>query len=127
MSAMSDATVCIRYMLTLVAVCIGPYGKTNACYFAVCAAAAGLLAAESSYAADCADSGHKPQICHLQIILRLFTALIIEKIPFFVFSVISSVITFLVQQSGGAVVDINVLSFEQQNCQCFLIICSIYR
>ena len=40
--------------------------------------------------------------------------IILEKIPFFVFSVISSVITFLIQQNAGAVGNINILSLN--NC-----------
>ena len=46
--------------------------------------------------------------------------IIIEKVPFFVLSVISSVITFLVQRSGGAVSDIDILSLNDCIANAFL-------
>ena len=46
--------------------------------------------------------------------------LVIEKIPFFILSAISSIITFLVQQSGGAVTGINSISFENRVANAFL-------
>jgi Flp pilus assembly protein TadD len=46
--------------------------------------------------------------------------LIIEKIPFIALSVISSVITFLVQLSGSAVAFINVLSLKDRIANAFL-------
>jgi tetratricopeptide (TPR) repeat protein len=46
--------------------------------------------------------------------------LLVEKIPFFVLAVISSVITFLVQRSAGAVSDINVISLNYRITNVFL-------
>jgi tetratricopeptide (TPR) repeat protein len=46
--------------------------------------------------------------------------IIIEKVPFFVLSVISSVITFLVQRSSGAVSDIDALSLNNRIANIFL-------
>jgi tetratricopeptide (TPR) repeat protein len=52
----------------------------------------------------------------LQVIYRL----VLEKIPFFALSVISSVITFLVQRSGGAVAGINKLTVHHRIANVFL-------
>ena len=49
-----------------------------------------------------------------------FYRIIIEKVPFFVLSVISSIITFLVQRSGGAVRDIDALSLNNRIANTFL-------
>ena len=46
--------------------------------------------------------------------------IIIEKIPFFVLSAVSSVITFSVQQSSGAVADINILPLQNRVANAFL-------
>ena len=46
--------------------------------------------------------------------------LLVEKIPFFVLSVISSIITFWVQRSGGAVIDIDNLSLNERIANAFL-------
>ena len=46
--------------------------------------------------------------------------IIIEKVPFFALSVISSVITFLVQQSGGAVKNIDVIFLNDRIANAFL-------
>jgi len=46
--------------------------------------------------------------------------IIIEKVPFFALSVISSVITFLVQRSGGAVAGINSLALNHRIANVFL-------
>jgi tetratricopeptide (TPR) repeat protein len=46
--------------------------------------------------------------------------LIIEKIPFFALSAGSSVITFLVQRSSGAVVDINYISLQRRVANAFV-------
>jgi tetratricopeptide (TPR) repeat protein len=46
--------------------------------------------------------------------------LLVEKIPFFVLAVISSVITFLVQRSAGAVSDIDTLSLNYRITNAFL-------
>jgi Flp pilus assembly protein TadD len=46
--------------------------------------------------------------------------LLVEKIPFFVLAVISSVITFLVQRSSGAVSNIDVLSLNNRIANAFL-------
>jgi len=46
--------------------------------------------------------------------------LIVEKIPFFALSVVSSVITFLVQRSGGAMVDIDALALKGRVANAFL-------
>jgi tetratricopeptide (TPR) repeat protein len=46
--------------------------------------------------------------------------IIIEKVPFFALSVISSVITFLVQRSGGSVSDIDILSLNDSIANVFL-------
>jgi tetratricopeptide (TPR) repeat protein len=40
------------------------------------------------------------------------TKLFLEKVPFFVFSTVSSVVTFLVQRSAGAVKDIHILPLD---------------
>jgi len=45
--------------------------------------------------------------------------LIVEKIPFFVLSAASSVITFFVQRSSGAVADINYISFQSRVANAF--------
>ncbi len=49
-----------------------------------------------------------------------FLPLIIEKIPFFALSAVSSVITFFVQQSSGAVADINALPLKSRLANVFL-------
>ncbi len=49
-----------------------------------------------------------------------FLHLIIEKIPFLVLSAVSSVITFFVQQSSGAVADINILLLHSRVANAFL-------
>jgi tetratricopeptide (TPR) repeat protein len=46
--------------------------------------------------------------------------LLVEKIPFFVLSIISSVITFLVQQNAGAVNDIDIFSLNNRIANVFL-------
>jgi Flp pilus assembly protein TadD len=46
--------------------------------------------------------------------------IIIEKIPFFILASISSVITFLVQRSGGAVSNIDVVSMNDRIANAFL-------
>jgi tetratricopeptide (TPR) repeat protein len=51
---------------------------------------------------------------------RSFGYLILEKLPLFILSAVSSVITFLVQRSGGVVIDINVLSLEGRIGNAFL-------
>jgi tetratricopeptide (TPR) repeat protein len=51
-----------------------------------------------------------------QIIYRL----VLEKIPFFALTAISSVITFLVQRSGGAMVGINGLPLKDRTANAFL-------
>jgi Flp pilus assembly protein TadD len=45
---------------------------------------------------------------------------IIEKIPFFILSAVSSTITFLVQQSSGTVADINILPLQSRIANAFL-------
>lgn len=50
----------------------------------------------------------------------LFKNLILEKIPFFAVSIISSIITFLVQRSSGTVADIKLLSFDDRVANVFL-------
>ncbi len=47
-------------------------------------------------------------------------ALLIEKIPFFVLSAASCVVTFVVQQRGGAVSGMTVLSLGQRVCNVFV-------
>ncbi len=49
-----------------------------------------------------------------------FWHLIIEKIPFFILSAVSSVITFLVQHSSGTIADINILPLESRVANAFL-------
>lgn len=51
---------------------------------------------------------------------KVLYRVIIEKIPFFALSVISSVITFLVQRGGGAMTSINVIPFEARVANAFL-------
>jgi len=46
--------------------------------------------------------------------------IIIEKVPFFALSVVSSVITFLVQRSGGAVSNIGIVSLNNRIANAFL-------
>jgi protein O-mannosyl-transferase len=46
--------------------------------------------------------------------------LILEKIPFFVLSVVSGVITFLVQRRGGVMVDIEAISLDNRIANVFL-------
>ena len=46
--------------------------------------------------------------------------LIREKVPFFILSAISSVVTFLVQQSGGAVTEINVVPLSIRIANAFI-------
>jgi tetratricopeptide (TPR) repeat protein len=46
--------------------------------------------------------------------------LVWEKIPFFVLSVISSVITFLIQRSSGAVISIDIISLNNRIANAFL-------
>ncbi len=48
------------------------------------------------------------------------SGLIIEKIPFFALSAVSSVITFLVQRNSGAVVDIDAFPLESRIANAFL-------
>jgi len=50
----------------------------------------------------------------------IINRLIIEKIPFFVLSAVSSVITFFVQQSSGAVADINIFPLQSRVANAFL-------
>ncbi len=52
--------------------------------------------------------------------LPTFYRIVIEKVPFFVLSVISSVITFMVQHRAGAVVDIDALSLNKRIANAFL-------
>ncbi|MCX5632879.1 MAG: tetratricopeptide repeat protein [Phycisphaerae bacterium] len=52
--------------------------------------------------------------------LPTFYRIVIEKIPFFALSVISSVITFLAQRSGGAVAGINKLALNHRIANVFL-------
>ena len=51
---------------------------------------------------------------------RILYQILIEKIPFFVLSVVSSVITFLAQRAGGAMVDINILPLHSRVANAFL-------
>ncbi len=51
---------------------------------------------------------------------RILYRVIIEKIPFFVLSAVSSVITFFVQQSSGAIADINALPLKSKLANVFL-------
>ena len=51
---------------------------------------------------------------------RILYRIIIEKIPFFVLSAVSSVITFIVQKDSGAVPDINALSLQSRVANAFL-------
>ena len=51
---------------------------------------------------------------------KSFGFLVFEKLPFFVLSAVSSVITFFVQRSGGAVAEMNILSLESRIANVFL-------
>ncbi len=51
---------------------------------------------------------------------RSFYRIIAEKIPFFALSAVSSVITFLVQRSSGAIVDIDAFPLESRIANAFL-------
>jgi tetratricopeptide (TPR) repeat protein len=51
---------------------------------------------------------------------RVLYRIIIEKIPFFVLSAVSSVITFIVQKGSGAVLDVNTLSLQKGVANAFL-------
>jgi protein O-mannosyl-transferase len=53
---------------------------------------------------------HKP--VSIPDMRRILYRIIIEKIPFFALGAVSSVITFLTQQAGGAVTDFNVLPLQ---------------
>ena len=53
-------------------------------------------------------------------IRRILYRIIIEKIPFFVLAAVSSVITFFVQQSGGAVTYFNVFPLHSRVANAFL-------
>jgi tetratricopeptide (TPR) repeat protein len=50
----------------------------------------------------------------------VFTRLIIEKIPFLALVAVSSVITFFVQRSSGAVVDVNYISVQKRFANAFV-------
>ena len=72
----------------------------------------------------------KPMLVTLPLVLLLIDywplqrkiswRLLVEKIPFFIFSAASSIITFLVQNRGGAVSDIDTLSFKYRLANVFL-------
>jgi tetratricopeptide (TPR) repeat protein len=51
---------------------------------------------------------------------RVLYRIIIEKIPFFALSAVSSVITFIVQKGSGAVMDVNTLSLQKGGANAFL-------
>ena len=51
---------------------------------------------------------------------RMLYRLILEKIPFFALAAVSSVITFLVQRSSGAVININALPLQDRVANAFL-------
>jgi tetratricopeptide (TPR) repeat protein len=51
---------------------------------------------------------------------RILYRIIIEKIPFFVLAAVSSIITFLVQRAGGAVIHINALLLKDRVVNAFL-------
>jgi tetratricopeptide (TPR) repeat protein len=51
---------------------------------------------------------------------RILYQILIEKIPFFALSVVSSVITLFVQQSSGAVIDFNILPLHSRVANAFL-------
>jgi Tfp pilus assembly protein PilF len=51
---------------------------------------------------------------------KISRRLLVEKIPFFALSVISSVITFLVQQSGGAVSSLAGISIKSRVCNALI-------
>jgi len=51
---------------------------------------------------------------------RILYRIIIEKIPFFVLSAVSSVVTFFVQRSSGAVPDFNILPLHSRVANAFL-------
>ena len=57
-----------------------------------------------------------PVVNKRQILYRI----IIEKIPFFALVAVSSVITFLVQRAGGAIVNINALPLKDRAANAFL-------
>jgi tetratricopeptide (TPR) repeat protein len=51
---------------------------------------------------------------------RILYQILIEKIPFFALSVVSSVITFLVQRAGGTMADIDILPLHSRVANAFL-------
>jgi Flp pilus assembly protein TadD len=51
---------------------------------------------------------------------RILYRIIVEKIPFFALSAVSSMITFFVQRSGGAVIDINSLPLKSRVANVFV-------
>lgn len=57
-----------------------------------------------------AGGAKRPQRSLLHRFVLRLPALVYEKIPFFALALISSVITFLVQRAGGAVVEVRVIS-----------------
>ncbi len=65
-------------------------------------------------------SGQKHQSSPAHDERRILYRVIIEKIPFFVLSAVSSVITFFVQQSIGAIADINALPLKSKLANVFL-------
>jgi tetratricopeptide (TPR) repeat protein len=67
-----------------------------------------------------ATSGQKRQFSPAYDKRRVLYRAIIEKIPFIALSVVSSVITFLVQRGGSAMVDINVLPLKDRAANAFL-------
>jgi len=67
-----------------------------------------------------ATSGQKRQSSPAHDKRRILYRAIIEKVPFFALSAISSVITFLAQRSGGAVISINALPLGYRIANAFL-------
>jgi len=51
---------------------------------------------------------------------QIFYRLVLEKVPFFALSVISSIITFLVQQSGGAISSLAKISIQSRVCNALI-------
>jgi tetratricopeptide (TPR) repeat protein len=67
-----------------------------------------------------ASSGQKHQSSPAHDKRRILYRVIIEKIPFFVLSAVSSAITFFVQQSIGAIADINAFPLKSRLANVFL-------
>ena len=111
----------VRYAADIAAVRIGPSGKTNARYPAVCAAASGLLAANRLYRRlRQTPAARTRKSARIAIIRDSITGFNNRKNSFLCSFGHFKCITFLVQRSGGAVADIDALPLKDRIANAFL-------